>query len=336
MPYNIASFFLFFKLIREIFLLYNKQKKHMPICQKCKTEFKTLITIDGKIRNLKNRKYCLICSPYGKHNTKKLHNTEENFIPHEKSKCFICKTYKPNNHFYIRKNRKNKLSAYCKECIKIFTIKKQKEIKNKCIEYKGGKCSICGYDKCSSALDFHHINPNDKTKSISVMKSKSFEKLKSELDKCILLCKNCHFEVHVKLRNEKYELDKIKYNNIQNESDQLCIKCKIRKPSFEFYNQSETKKHKYCRACLNYETITNQRLLKKKCIDYKGGKCSICGYDKYDGSLDFHHKNKSTKEFKISSLKNSKFEKIIKELDKCIIVCKNCHSLLHSTPFVSC
>lgn len=71
----------------------------------------------------------------------------------------------------------------------------RKRVKLKLIEYKGGKCELCGYNKCSTSLHFHHKNPNEKDFSISG-KSLSFEKLKKEVDKCILVCSNCHGEIH--------------------------------------------------------------------------------------------------------------------------------------------
>jgi predicted HNH restriction endonuclease len=71
----------------------------------------------------------------------------------------------------------------------------RKRTKIKLIEYKGGRCEICGYDKCMRALSFHHKNPNEKDFSISG-KSLSFEKLRGEVDKCMLVCSNCHSEIH--------------------------------------------------------------------------------------------------------------------------------------------
>ena len=65
------------------------------------------------------------------------------------------------------------------------------------IEYKGGKCECCGYNKCNSALEFHHLNP--KTKSFTISGSGftyALDKLKKEVDNCILICANCHREIH--------------------------------------------------------------------------------------------------------------------------------------------
>ena len=70
-----------------------------------------------------------------------------------------------------------------------------KRVKEKLIEYKGGKCQICGYNKCNRALEFHHLDPTQKDFTISGG-TKSFEKIKSEVDKCIMVCANCHREIH--------------------------------------------------------------------------------------------------------------------------------------------
>jgi hypothetical protein len=68
--------------------------------------------------------------------------------------------------------------------------------KMRLIDYKGGKCLRCGYDKrIPGAYDFHHRDPEQKDFGISG-KTKSFEALKAEVDKCDLLCRRCHAEVH--------------------------------------------------------------------------------------------------------------------------------------------
>ncbi len=81
--------------------------------------------------------------------------------------------------------------------IKTFTRLKnrRKKLKLLGVEYLGGKCKICGYNRCVAALDFHHINPKEKEFSIS-SRSVSEKRLYLELDKCILLCSNCHREIH--------------------------------------------------------------------------------------------------------------------------------------------
>lgn len=63
---------------------------------------------------------------------------------------------------------------------------------------RGGKCEKCGYNHNIAALDFHHLNPEEKEFAIDLRKfsNMSLEKLQKELDKCILVCANCHRELH--------------------------------------------------------------------------------------------------------------------------------------------
>lgn len=75
----------------------------------------------------------------------------------------------------------------------------RQKLKDKSIEYKGGKCVLCGYDKSKWALDFHHQNPNEKDFNLASYKTLKWENIKNELDKCILLCSNCHREEHEKI-----------------------------------------------------------------------------------------------------------------------------------------
>lgn len=77
----------------------------------------------------------------------------------------------------------------------------RKRVKIELVNYKGGKCEKCGYDKCVEALCFHHKDPNEKDFGIGG-RSYSFEKLKLEVDKCDLLCSNCHIELHTELKEK--------------------------------------------------------------------------------------------------------------------------------------
>ena len=131
---------------------------------------------------------------------------------------------KVNNRLVKKRNKegcckfcKKEISAsrtYCKECfngnswrkkaVDEVTRKKQvlirvaswrQRTKVKAVAYMGGSCKNCGYNNCTRALTFHHLNPNEKDFSISG-KSLAWERIKAELDKCVLLCANCHAETH--------------------------------------------------------------------------------------------------------------------------------------------
>ncbi len=74
---------------------------------------------------------------------------------------------------------------------------RRKKIREMAVEYKGGKCEQCGYNRCIDALDFHHVDPELKDFNISSKGyTRSWERVKAELDKCRILCANCHREAH--------------------------------------------------------------------------------------------------------------------------------------------
>ena len=74
-----------------------------------------------------------------------------------------------------------------------------------------------------------------------------------------------------------------------------------------------------------------RRKVKQLSIAYKGGKCQICGYKKYQGALDLHHLDAKTKEFGIGDKGYTRsWAKVQAELDKCILVCANCHREVHA------
>lgn len=113
-----------------------------------------------------------------------------------KKKCPKCKKIKILDEFYSRRGIHGG-SVYCIECSNDEGKERARNFKKKCVEYKGGECENCGYSKYIGALHFHHKDPNEKDFSLSRVKSHSFDdKVKKELDKCLLVCANCHSEIH--------------------------------------------------------------------------------------------------------------------------------------------
>lgn len=84
------------------------------------------------------------------------------------------------------------------------------------------------------------------------------------------------------------------------------------------------------RKYLNTRKVVQSRIRKKrKLIDYKGGKCERCGLEsEVNGVYVFHHRNPEEKEFRISGVQNS-FEACRVEVDKCDLLCQNCHAIVH-------
>lgn len=172
-------------------MLHTVKELQMPVCKNCGSAFPNRLLIDGKMRMLSSRKYCLTCSPFKSHNTRVIHkaiNEGDGQI------CKVCgRTY-----IYTRSagHRMNK----CNTCaVKI----RHDRMKARAVEYKGGKCTVCGYDKCIHALCFHHKDSSTKEFTIGGSYNRSWNSIKQELDKCIIVCMNCHVEIH----SESAQLD---------------------------------------------------------------------------------------------------------------------------------
>lgn len=102
------------------------------------------------------------------------------------------------NLFFFDNMRKEKRTyAMRADYLKAAVAKRRRNLRMKAIAAKGGKCEVCGYSKCMQALEFHHVDPNKKEFSISADGStRSWIRIQAELDKCYLLCANCHREIH--------------------------------------------------------------------------------------------------------------------------------------------
>jgi len=155
-------------------------------CLKCSKEFPLKMIINNKIKSFGSRSFCFECSPFGAGNNRNLVKTEK--------KCQFCNSMKPLDDFYTRKNT-NSRHAFCKKCTIEYNRERTAHKKLECVNYLGGACQRCGYSKCLAALDFHHIESDDKEYTIAHHKV-PFNQIKKELDKCELLCSNCHREHH--------------------------------------------------------------------------------------------------------------------------------------------
>lgn len=146
-------------------------------------------------------------------------------MPQPNCICCICK--KPIYRIPSRQNGHNTCSISCRNKYfsndKSFVWKggkdglnkrkksingRQKErerIKNrkeKVIQAMGGECQCCGYNRHTGSLECHHIDPTQKEKNVRDLIMKSWEKIEEEIKKCILLCANCHREIHWRMKYE--------------------------------------------------------------------------------------------------------------------------------------
>lgn len=111
--------------------------------------------------------------------------------------CKVCNIEKPLSEFFsngYQPNGVKKYKAKCKLCQKAYDRTK---FRNTVTEIVGSySCKICGYSKCLEAIEFHHINPSLKEWKLSDLVTNKKETIEKELAKGILVCANCHREIH--------------------------------------------------------------------------------------------------------------------------------------------
>lgn len=83
----------------------------------------------------------------------------------------------------------------CNKCRAEAVSRRRRKVKRLLVQEAGGACLLCGYDRCISALEFHHVDPREKRFALSLRAARSLERLRAEARKCVLLCANCHCEV---------------------------------------------------------------------------------------------------------------------------------------------
>ena len=95
----------------------------------------------------------------------------------------------------------------------------RKSTKSRIVEAFGGKCGVCGYSKCQEALELHHLDPEKKRFSLGSIRAnpRNWDYIVSEIRKCVMLCSNCHRELH----NDLIELDD---NIVKFDENYSCFK----------------------------------------------------------------------------------------------------------------
>ena len=143
--------------------------------------------------------------------------------------CYICKQTKPLSDFYRDNSRRDGVMSRCKQCdaarhknyrqtakgrkvirlavsrwqtrnpgyVKRQNIRKKGKLKEFRDKLKRPGCSLCHYDRCLAALDFHHLDGNDKERAMSQCRTKT--QMIKEAERCVLVCNRCHAEIHAGL-----------------------------------------------------------------------------------------------------------------------------------------
>jgi biotin operon repressor len=191
----------------------------------------------------------------------------------------------------------------------------------------GNKCVLCGYDKYPQLLEFHHVDP--KKKKFAISSAQSWNNTRKELEKCILVCPNCHVECE----NNFFKVDQlenlqIKISNIE---VQQLIKTlgpagltdrRVNPPERFLWSN---KKNPGKRTGNQYPANKTRKAKMQKFRMLAGDECCVCQYSRLPAALEFHHLDPLDKIDSIANLCWRKWEVGLEEIQKCVLLCKTCH-----------
>ena len=198
------------------------------VCVACGRQFPAKMVIDGKMRSLYRRSFCLECSPFGSHNTSKR--------PISRSEDIDS----------VRRDRR-------REQFRRSLQKRRRNRKRDLVEAYGGRCIECGYSGCLEALQFHHRDAATKLFSLANFTG-SYNEMRAEAEKCDLLCANCHRLRHIPAEaglTATVALRREKKNKAIQRFDGICRGCgrRYRPTVFEFHHlDSRTKEFEIATA----------------------------------------------------------------------------------------
>jgi hypothetical protein len=204
--------------------------------------------------------------------------------------CSKCKQLKENKDFFRWKKSADGYFCWCKKCQKTACKKSVQKLRDKLKEYKSlHPCVICG-ENDTDVLILHHRKPGLKEFLVSEIVCQalySWKRVLAELNKCDSLCSNCHRKLHYPDQTRKIVMRK------NAKGDKVWSHSRMKKWEFELK---------------------------------EGKSCIICG-ETHHQCLEFHHRNPAEKKFGIKEglRKGRGKERILLEINKCDLLCSNCH-----------
>jgi hypothetical protein len=256
-----------------------------------------------------------------------------------RKECGKCHKIKMHNEF---RKRQGRLRSICEECRNILYLVKNFRKKYKVISRNyHGKCYNCDTNITKlPALEFHHLNPKQKVYSWRSLRGKNYEATVNLLKKedVIVLCKNCHILINSTFfQNFRSLILQIPlFLNSQEKLDFINEAL-----NNHWFIKTKIKNDKYYKARTRYKI---KNWIKKRYIIEKlyDGRCiGCCKINTKNNlpSLGFHHLNASKKNLvskwdKISKYNITRIYDLLIE-EKCVCLCSNCHSLIHSKSFIN-
>lgn len=222
----------------------------------------------------------------------------------ESAYCRHCQQWKSLDQFQAGNRRRDGLKSFCKDCAQIkekrqtlIKVERKNKRKLQIFESQNG-CGRCGTQlRYMDVYDLHHIDSETKEETANQWLCRASNRWIKEIQKCLLVCANCHALIH-----RYYERNSSYYEN---------------------------DKYGYSRKADVERRRARSEDRKLQILQYQGG-CKVCEcmFD-YMGVYDFHHLDRSQKEHKLSRILTQANDVWMKEVQKCILVCTNCHRLIH-------
>lgn len=147
-------------------------------------------------------------------------------------------------------------------------------------------------------------------------------------------CEGCDNKVYSNVKFCSHECF-LEARSVRDRTEKICNKCGKMKQKEEYWVSKVGKWFGWCKECAKDDAKMKSKTYKILCVEYKGGKCVGCGYNKYLAALEFHHLDLTQKDFAVAANGytgdyNKLSDKVTKELDKCVLLCSNCHRETHN------
>jgi len=228
----------------------------------------------------------------------------------------------------------------CRRCRIARSSEQRRRDKRRLVRVHGDRCARCGYDRCVAALEFHHLDPRRKSFDISRGSGrKGSARLADEAAKCVLLCSNCHAEVEAELRgvdesgvprsaapsasSETLSVEGRAQAEPEGERRGPTVRCQRHGVGAAYLEAGRPR----CKRCRAEAVVRWRRRLKRRLVAEAGGRCCRCGYDRFQGALEFHHLDPDNKRFAIGASGVARAYAIARaEALTCLLLCSNCHA----------
>ena len=109
----------------------------------------------------------------------------------------VCKKHGRIYHYRFKRGAQHRWR--CRRCVGEAVTRRKQKVRRILVEEAGGRCAVCGYDRCIVNMHFHHVDPGTKKLMMSAQTGQSLNAFREEAKKCVLVCANCHGEIEAGL-----------------------------------------------------------------------------------------------------------------------------------------